>query len=354
MSSLSHPPTVAVILSGGGGTRLWPVSTEARPKQFLRLFGDRSLFQETLLRLGPAGIAHAVIVANEAHGVLIAEEVAALDLATEADVLLEPMRRDSAAAIAAGVSRAKALFGAEAVIVVLPCDHLIPDHAHFARDIALAALEARKGRLVTFGIKPRWAASDFGYIRQGEPLADGVFRVAAFVEKPDPATAARYLDEGGYYWNSGMFVFSAGTFAREAEQHMPEVWAAAQAAVGSGTRHEGALMLSSEAFAAAPKISIDYALFEKSDNVAVIPVDFAWSDVGAWNAVHDALPRDKDGNASIGAALLEDSRNTLAIGYGVPVIGLGLDNLVVIASPQGVFVAPRERAAEIKALLGKL
>jgi mannose-1-phosphate guanylyltransferase/mannose-6-phosphate isomerase len=341
----------AVLLSGGGGTRLWPVSTETRPKQFLRLFGELSLFQLTLERVRDCDVSDIHVVTNAAYAHEV--QTQASERGIPVSLILEPMRRDSAPAIAAGLAALQSQFGPDAVAVVLPCDHLIPNHNAFGDALRDAVEAARAGSLVTFGIKPTSPSTEYGYIRQGEGLAvaDRVFRAAAFREKPDLATAQSYLASGDYLWNSGMFVFRVSDFAREAQAHMPYVWNAAREAVALGQKASHVLRLHADAFGRAEKISIDYALFEKSNAVALLPRDFAWSDVGNWASVHAALPHDADGNAAGGYAAIHESSNTLAYGEGMRVITLGLNDMVVIASREGVFVAPKSRAAEVKGLL---
>src|SRR5262245_35955198 len=343
---------IALLLSGGGGTRLWPVSTDAVPKQFLKLFGQRSLYQRTIVRVGAAHVDGIVVVTNVAHEPHVSAQVDGL-LAVKPTVVLEPMRRDSGPAIAAGVAAIAAEYGPDAIVVALPCDHLIPDEAHFRRSLAEGIALANGGFLGTFGIRPTYPSTEFGYIRRAGAI-DGqsnAFHVASFHEKPTRERAQAFIDDGGYDWNSGMFAFRADVFAGQAELHMPQLWRAASEAARAGTRREGRLLLAADAFARAPKTSIDYALFEKSDRVGVVPVSFAWSDVGNWASVHDALEKDKTGNAVIGDVVAREASGNLVIGDGVRVVLLGLDNLVVVASPQGAFVAPKSRAAEIKALL---
>ncbi len=346
-----HQGVHAVLLSGGGGTRLWPVSTQTRPKQFLRLFGELSLFQLTLERVKDCGITMIHVVTNAAYVHEVQSQAA--ERRIDVSLILEPVQRDSAPAIAAAMAALQASDGPEAVAVVLPCDHLIPNHNAFGDALGDAVMAARNGHLVTFGIRPTSPSSEFGYIRQGDaiPVAKDVFRAVAFREKPDLATAVSYVADGHYHWNSGMFVFRVRDFAREAALLMPQIWKVAQEAVALGQKSPQSLCLHADAFASAEKISIDYALFEKSKAVALLPRQFAWSDVGNWSSVHAALPHDADGNAAGGDATLHESRNSLAFGAGVRVIALGVDNLVVIASPDGVFVAPKHRAAEIKTLL---
>ena len=352
-------PLIALLLSGGGGTRLWPLSTEQCPKQFLKLFGAHSLFQQTWLRAQASGAAELLVMANQAQSRLIHDDLVELpDAMRRTRLILEPMRRDSGPAIAAGVADCLERFGPKALVMVLACDHLIPDHQAFRDTVALASEVARQGKMVTFGIRPTAPVSDYGYIRCGAALAGTqAYQVAAFVEKPDRARAVAYLSEGNYLWNSGMFLFEAGVFADEAQRHMPALWAQARAAVDKGVQDGASLKLDAGAFAAAERISIDYALFEKSDNVAVVPAAFDWSDVGGWAAVHEALPQDGQDNATVsmghGLVIQQDSHNSLLVSDGLPVLALGVDDLVVVATKDGVFVAPKSRAAEIKALLAR-
>lgn len=341
----------AILLLGGGGTRLWPLSTDDHPKQFLPLFRGKSLFQLTLERVRFCGIERVKIITNERYFEQAREQAA--DFAANISFILEPMRRDSAPAIAAGLAALQSECGDNAVAVVLPCDHLVPDHAAFCDALRDAVQTARGGYLVTFGIRPTSPSTEYGYIRQGEVLAvsKDAFLAASFREKPDQETAQSYLMAGEYHWNSGMFVFRVSDFARESRLHMPHVWDVVRKAVSSAERMANALRLHADAFAQAEKISIDYALFEKSSAVAVLPRSFAWSDVGNWASVHAALPHDSDGNAVGGDATVHESRDTLAYGDGVRVVALGVNDLVIIASGDGVFVAPKSRAADIKKLL---
>jgi mannose-1-phosphate guanylyltransferase/mannose-6-phosphate isomerase len=341
----------AVLLLGGGGIRLWPLSTDERPKQFLTLFHGKSLYQLTLERVIACGINSIHVITNERYFDRAREQAAKLGL--QPDFILEPMRRDSAPAIAAAVSSIQALSGPNACIAVLPCDHLITDHAAFGRALDDAVTTLKSGLLVTFGIQPSGPSTEYGYIEKGKKLdlASEAFQAASFKEKPNRETAFSYLSSGNYFWNSGIFVFRAIDFAREAENYMPQIWSTARSSVELGRRTPDALRLHADAFGNAEKISIDFALFEKSKSVALLPRNFAWSDVGNWASVHEAVPRDADGNASVGDAAIHESQNTLAYGEGVRVIALGLNDVVVIASAEGVFVAPMSRAAEIKNLL---
>ena len=355
-SDLNMRPLVALLLSGGGGTRLWPLSTEQKPKQFLRVFDGQSLFQKTVIRALNAGVTHVHVLANQAQAHLLHADWDELaGRVADAHFVLEPVRRDSAPAIAAGVAECLALYGPDCRVLVLACDHLIPDEAAFARAVAQACETAHAGHLVTFGLQPQAPVTDYGYINAGDNLAGLPARhVVAFVEKPDRETATHYVKAGNYYWNSGMFLFEAGVFAREAEQHMPALWHCVQAAVAKGQMTAQGLVLDAAMFSGAQSISIDYALFEKSSHVAVVPADFAWSDVGGWAAMHEALPQQDAGLAVSGPVIVQDSRNSLVLSDGVPVLALGLEDMVVVATKTGVFVAPKSRASEIKALLALL
>ena len=366
VSGSERPPLVALLLSGGGGTRLWPLSTEQTPKQFLRVFDGQSLFQKTVLRATEAGVDCVHVLANQSQADQLDQEWQGLypphgegrhdDAgANPLQCLLEPLRRDSGPAIAAGVAQCLSLYGPHCVVMVLPCDHLIPDHAAFAEAVAQAVVAARAGYLVTFGVKPRAPVTDYGYIHAGAALADlPAHAVRAFVEKPDRPTAEAYLRNGHYLWNSGMFLFEAGVFARQAALHMPALWQGVQTAFDKGQQTPQGYVLNAEAFAAVKPISIDYALFEKSQQVAVVPVAFDWSDVGGWAAMHEALPQQASGLALLGPVYVQDSQNSLVLSDGIPVLALGLSDMVVVATQSGVFVAPKDRTSEIKALLAQL
>lgn len=341
----------AVLLLGGGGARLWPLSTNDHPKQFLSLFGGKSLYQLTLERVRASGIAAIHVVTNERYCERAHAQAAEIGLTPS--FILEPARRDSGPAIAAAAAAINASEGPDAVIVVLPCDHLISDHSAFADALRDAVQATQMGSLVTFGIQPTAPSVEYGYIERGEafPQVREAFRVASFREKPNYETAITYLLRGHYYWNSGMFVFRCSDFKREALLHMPQIWDVVSEAVAASQEAPEGFRLDARAFTAAPAISIDYALFEKSETVVVLPRQFAWSDVGNWASVHAALPHDSAGNATCGNATIHESSNTLAYGDGVRVIALGVEDLVIVASADGVFVAPKDRSAEIKRLL---
>lgn len=351
------PPSdkkIAVLLSGGAGTRLWPMSTEDRPKQFMPLFGTESLFQKTLSRLHAASVDEVWVVTNRLHADIALSQAAEIGHEL-AGCLLEPERRDSAAAIAAGVQTVVARHGEGALIAILPCDHLIPDADAFSAMLAAGFELARLDRLGTFGIMPTYPSSDFGYIQRG-PAIDGhaeAYTVTKFHEKPSAEKAAAYIETGAYSWNSGMFVFRAGVFAREAMLHMPDIWEQAGQAVMKAVPEGKALALDADAFRAARKTSIDFGLFELSTAVAVVPARLDWLDVGNWAAALGALNQDQQGNATVGAVNAIETTGSLIIGEGVRVLASGLENMIVVATAAGVFVAPLSRAADVKKLLEK-
>jgi mannose-1-phosphate guanylyltransferase/mannose-6-phosphate isomerase len=350
---IMHSLIVPVIMCGGSGTRLWPVSRESMPKQFVPLVGQESTFQQVLRRVTePTLFARPIVITNTDFRFVVAEQLRACGV--EADIVLEPMRRDSGPAVAVS-----ALLAAErdrqAVVLVLAADHVIRNSDEFLAACRQGAAVAAEGRIVTFGIRPTHAATNYGYIRPGAKLNGGMaLAVDAFVEKPDAATAADYVADH-YLWNSGNFLFDARTMAGEIERLEPDMAEAAKAAVSGLTRDLDFLRLAAEPFARAPKKSIDYAVMERTRLAAVLPVDLGWSDVGSWNAVWDVLPRDADGNATDGAVVMLDSHNSLVRSDdSVLTTVVGLDDIVVIASADAVLVAARSEAEKVKTLVEML
>src|SRR6195256_646981 len=298
-----------VIMCGGAGTRLWPVSREAMPKQFVPLIGDRSTFQQTLARVSdPDLFERPIVITNGDFRFIVAEQLR--ELGIEADIVLEPSRRDSGPAVAVSAVLA-AQRDRDALVLVLAADHVVRNPEEFRQACRHAADAAAAGRIVTFGIEPTYPATNYGYIRPGKKLnGSSVQAVEAFVEKPDAATAATYVAEG-YLWNSGNFLFHAATMLAEIEHFEPAMAEAAKAAVNGLTRDLDFLRLAPEPFARAPKKSIDYAVMERTKRAAVVPADIGWSDVGSWNAVWDILDHDAAGNATEGPVVMLDSRNSL-------------------------------------------
>ena len=347
-------PLRPVLLAGGSGTRLWPLSRRTYPKQFVPLLADGSLFEATVKRL--SGFEHAppMVVCNDAHRFLVAEELRAAGV-DSAPILLEPAGRNTAPAIALAALEAAGA-GQDPVLLVLPADHAIPDGAAFARAVETAVEAAADGALVTFGIEPRGPATGYGYIRAA--AGDGVRPVEAFVEKPDRATAERYLAEGGYYWNSGMFVFRAGAFLDELERHAPEILGAVRAAHAGRRADLDFLRFDERAFAATPADSVDYAVMEHTGRAVVVPFEGAWSDVGSWQALWEAgLARgegDAADNVCHGDVIASEVERCYLHASSRLVAAVGLCDSVVVETADAVLVAPRERAEEVKRLVERL
>jgi mannose-1-phosphate guanylyltransferase/mannose-6-phosphate isomerase len=349
-------PIVPVILSGGTGTRLWPVSREAYPKQFWPLVTGRSMLQDTALRAAGAGFAPPLVVCSEGHRFIVAEQLAQAGI-EEARIVLEPSGRNSAPAIAAAAVLNEAT--PDAVLWIMAADAAIGDTAALHAALAAAAAAARQGRIATFGIRPTRPETGYGYIEAGEKLpgtgeaGHEALAVARFLEKPDAATAATFLAGGRHMWNSGMFVATAGTLLAELAAHAPEVLDAAREAVAQGTRDLGFVRLGA-GFAAAPSISIDHAVMERTRLAAVVPCDPGWSDVGAWDAIWDIAAKDADGNATSGPAALVDARNCLVRSEGMLAAVVGLEDVVLVVTDDAVLACRRDRAQDVKKLVDKL
>src|SRR5580704_8616798 len=350
---MSSPILIPVIMCGGAGTRLWPVSRESMPKQFVALVGERSTFQQVLGRIGADPLFdRPIIITNSEFRFIVAEQMR--ECAVEGDIVLEPMRRDSAMAVAVAAVLATKRDSA-ATLLVLAADHVVRDHAAFSRACREAVSEAAEGRIVTFGVNPTFPATKYGYIRPGFALNGGAVRkVESFVEKPDAATAGRYIADH-YLWNSGNFVFRADVMLGELLQFEPDIAKAAEAAVDGMTRDLDFLRLPAEAFAQAPKKSFDYAVMERTDLAAVVPVECGWSDIGSWGAVWDVLNHDVDGNTSTGSVVFNDSHNSLAHSDETILTAIvGLDNVIVVATPDAVLVTSRDKSEQVKELVEQL
>lgn len=342
---------VPIVMCGGAGTRLWPASRENRPKQFLPLFGQQSTFQQTIARVSdPKLFAKPVIITNALYRFLVADQLS--EIGIEADILLEPERRDSGPAIAAGAAYAIAR-GDDSIVVALAADHLVTDVEGFVAACAKAAAVARKGWIVTFGVHPDRPATEYGYIHQGSELGDGAYSVATFVEKPDLDTARRYVADG-YLWNSGNFVFRASTLLEEYSRFDTETSNAVRAAVAAAGNDIGFVTLDREAFSNARPDSFDYAVMEKTERAAVVPAAFGWSDVGSWHAVWELSERDSEGNAFRGSAAFLESRGSYVASEKALVALFGVENLVVVASEDAVLVANRDDTNGIKRLVQEL
>ena len=338
-------------MCGGAGTRLWPASREGRPKQFLPLFGPHSTFQETIRRVSdPALFGRPIVVTNNQYRFVVAEQLAAI--CAEADIMLEPMRRDSGPAIAAGAVFAVKR-GGDPLIVALAADHVVTDPAAFAKVCGLAADAAAADRIVTFGVRPTRPATEYGYIRAGAALGADIFAIEKFVEKPDAKTAERYVKEG-YLWNSGNFMFRAGLLLDEYNGFEPDSVAAVSAAVENAGVDLGFVTLDKPSFARATAKSIDYAVMEQTKRAAVMPVSYGWSDVGSWQAVWELSERDALGNSAQGSVIFVDSRGSYVTSDKQLVALFGVDNLVVVTTDDAVLVAKREDGDGLRRLVQKL
>jgi len=340
-------PITPVILSGGAGTRLWPVSRGAHPKQFIALTDVRTMFELTLARI--EGIDHAtapVIVGNAAHAALIhAQGRAGMTL------ILEPCARNTAPAIALA---ALALEAQDSAMLVMPSDHVVTDVAAFHAAIERARPLVAQGWLVTFGIEPDAPETGFGYIALGDELAEGVRQVARFVEKPDLARATAMLAQGGHVWNAGIFLFSAHAYLAALAEHQPAMLAAAQDAMARAERDGNTLRPAADAFAACPADSIDYAVMERAERVACVPVRMGWSDVGSWDALHTLAAKDAQNNAVQGAAHAIETRGCLIRSDGPHVTVVGAQDLIVIATADEILVLPRGRSQDVRKAVAAL
>ena len=328
-----------VVLAGGAGTRLWPVSTEARPKHLLELLGSGTLLERTLARVSDANLfAQPMIVCAEPQ----AAEISALAPASK--LILEPFPRGSAAAIAMA---AEAL-GRDDLILVLPSDHNIDDPAPLVDAIRLALPSAQEGRLVTFGIKPTHAETGYGYIRSGEQLSEGVFEAQSFVEKPPQEVAKQLASSGSAFWNSGMFLFSAGALLDELERHAPDIRAATSAAMLRAMQEKNLILPNAEALDPCPATSIDYAVMEHSDRIVVVPLELDWSDVGSWAAVYDLSSKDAHGNVIEEGSQVLGGKGCLVKSTGPRIVAIGVDDLVIVATADHVLVVPRSEAQRVR------
>ncbi len=345
-----HP----VILSGGSGSRLWPLSRQNLPKQFLALVGERSLYQETVLRASRLPGAQApVTVCSDDHRFMVGEQLQGVGVAS-GGILLEPVARNTAPAIALAALHLAAA-SPDATMLVLPADHLIEDEAAFRNAVGRAMALAEAGWLVTFGIQPDGPETGYGYIARGAALSDGGFEVARFVEKPDLATAQAYLADGGYAWNSGMFLFRAQRYLDELATHAPAMLAAVRKAHAAARSDLDFIRVDAEAFAASPDDSIDYAVMEKTSRAAVVPVSCGWSDIGSWSSLWSVAERDDDGNRTEGDVIAVDTRGSLVRASERRLIAtLGVEDLVVIDTPDATLVARKDRVQDVKAIVDKL
>ena len=340
------------ILSGGTGSRLWPLSRAALPKQLLPLAGERTLIQDTVLRVSIEGAAAPLLICNDEHRFLVAEQMREIGVKPSA-IVLEPAARNTAPAAAVAALKI-AERQSDGIVLLLPSDHVVTDEAAFARALDIAASVAAKGSIVTFGIKPSKPETGYGYIETGKEIAAGAFAVARFTEKPDAKTAQTWLDGGKHLWNSGMFVFHADVLIEELETHAPQVLKAAREALASAKTDLDFQRLNAEAFARAPEISIDYAVMERTKCAAVVPAQFGWSDVGSWAALWELAERDNHGNTLSGDVLVEDSSGCYVRAEKGVVALIGVEDLVIVVTGDAVLVANRNRAQDVKAIVERL
>lgn len=339
-----------VILAGGTGSRLWPLSRELYPKQLLKLVGEHSLLQETFLRvLGLNNIAPPMLIVGEEHRFIAKAQIDALNYHEDTPILLEPMGRNTAPAIAAAAFYCQKIHAEPVILLVLPADHLVKNTEVFAQAVAQAATLAEANRLVTFGMQPTCPETGYGYIQQGKGND-----VTSFVEKPDLATAKEYLASGNYFWNSGMFAFNSEILLQEMTEHCPAISAAMEQAVAKGASDGIFFRLEANSMASCPSDSIDYALLEKSKQVAVVPADLGWSDIGSWMALWEVSSKDNKGNVTSGDVILEDVKDCLIRAEHSLVTAIGLENTMVIETADAVLVAPMSRAQDVKKVVDRL
>jgi mannose-1-phosphate guanylyltransferase/mannose-6-phosphate isomerase len=341
-----------VLLSGGVGSRLWPVSRETHPKQFLPLAGDITMLQETLRRTTGLDAAAPLVVCNEEHRFMVAEQLRQLDLQASA-LILEPQGRNTAPAVALAALQALAA-DPQSVLLVLPADHLIQNVEAFVEAVGKAMPLAGEGRLMTFGVVPTAPETGYGYIKCGASLADDLYVLERFVEKPDAVTAQSYLDDGGFLWNSGMFLLRAQTYLEELGKFSPEILACCQQAMKAATVDMFFVRPDAEAFDQCPSDSIDYAVMEKTDAGGVISLDCGWSDVGSWSALWEVAEQDEHGNVCNGDVIVDDCRGSYFRSDSRLLSAIGVDNLVVVETADAILVADRDKVQNVKSIVNKL
>jgi mannose-1-phosphate guanylyltransferase/mannose-1-phosphate guanylyltransferase/mannose-6-phosphate isomerase len=342
---------IPVILSGGAGTRLWPLSRGQYPKQFLPLVSGNTMLQETVLRLdGLKGLQPLIAVCNEDHRFMLAEQLWEIGVKPQA-IILEPVGKNTAPAVTMAALSAKS---EDDILLILPADHVVGDRAAFHLAVEQARILAEQDLLVTFGIVPTEPETGYGYIKAGATLQGAGFVVEAFVEKPDLKTAEAYLASGDFYWNSGMFTFKAGRFLRELEKFNPQMLAVCRAALEAAKTDLDFVRLDKDMFSACPSDSIDYAVMEKTDAAVVIPLDADWNDVGSWSALWDVMAKDDAGNAIKGDVLTVDTENSFIHAGSKLVAVIGLQNLVVVETDDAVMVAAKDRVQDVKFIVDQL
>ncbi|MEC8376744.1 MAG: mannose-1-phosphate guanylyltransferase/mannose-6-phosphate isomerase [Pseudomonadota bacterium] len=340
-----------VILAGGTGSRLWPKSRAALPKQFLALTSQNTMIQDTVMRLAGVDALPPSIICNEEHRFLVAEQMRQINI-DNSDILLEPVGRNTAPAIALAALHATAN-GEDPTLLVLAAEHLIQDSATFQAQIKQAQILAEQGKLVTFGIVPTQPHTGYGYIKAGAAIGNG-FEVSQFVEKPNMDTATQYVNSGEYFWNSGMFMFKASVFLKALETHAPEMFAVCTKAIAQTEKDLDFIRVSEDIFATCPSDSIDYAVMEKTSDAAMVTLDAGWSDVGSWSSLWETGIKDDNGNVTIGDTLLESTNNSYVNAEDCLVSVIGLDDVVVVQTKDAVMVAKKKNSEQIKTVVSHL
>lgn len=344
------PKIQPVILAGGTGSRLWPLSRELYPKQLLRLIDETSLLQTTVLRVSQlTEVLPPLLVVGEEHRFITRSQVDGLEIGKNCNILLEPVGRNTAPAVCGAVEYCAVDLPEDTILLVLPADHLILRKAAFQEVVAEAVRLAGDGKIVTFGIEPQHPETGYGYIEQGEGNS-----VRSFREKPDLETAKSYIKQGNYFWNSGMFAFTIKTFREEMERLAPEMLSCMRESVLLGTRDGNFFRLDEEAMSRSPNDSIDYALMEKTNRAAVVAADLDWSDIGSWHALWEVSAKDGNGNVVMGDVILEDTRNCLIRAENTLVATVGLEEVLVVETSDAVLVAPLSRAQDVKKIVTRL
>ena len=345
---------IPVILSGGSGSRLWPLSRKQFPKQFLALTGEHTLFQQTLERLVFEGMDTPIVVCNKDHRFIVNEQLANRKLESQR-ILMEPFGRNTAPAVAL-TAMMLVNEGRDELMLVLPADHVIDDQKALQRALALATVAAERGEMVLFGVPATKPETGYGYIRSSQDalLPEGVARVAQFVEKPDEKRAAEFVQAGGYFWNSGMFLFRASRFLEELKKHDPDIYDTCLLTLERSQEDGDSLSIDEATFACCPDNSIDYAVMEKTDRACVVPLAAGWNDVGSWSALWDVQDKDSNGNSHTGDVVMHDSHNCLAHSQSKLVTLVGLDDVVVVETKDAVMVVHKDRVQDVKQLVNTL
>ncbi|MCY1209828.1 Alginate biosynthesis protein AlgA [compost metagenome] len=345
---------IPVILSGGSGSRLWPLSRKQYPKQFLALTGEQTLFQQTLQRLNFDGMQQAVLVANQDHRFIVQEQLDAVGIQAQA-MLLEPFGRNTAPAVAIAAMQMVAE-GRDELMLVLPADHVLRDQRAFQQALAMGSIAAEKGEMVLFGVPAERPETGYGYIRGKADvrLPDGISRVAEFVEKPNEERARQYVESGDYFWNSGMFLFRASRFLEELKHHDVDIYDTCLLALERSQRDGIAVSIDPATFACCPDNSIDYAVMEKTERACVVPLSAGWNDVGSWSSIWEVHDKDRDGNVTKGDVVVQDSHNCLVHGNGKLVSVIGLDDVVVVETKDAMMIAHKDRVQDVKQLVNRL